>query len=128
MVVKQGGSFGNDDYPVLVSHAALQYDIQAYRSGYISEINTTDIGKAALELGAGRKSQDDIIDYSAGLIMKKKLGDHAKKGEVIATLLHNSPVSLNEAINIASKSFTIADDRPERRDLILKVYESGQIW
>ncbi len=128
LVLLQGGSIGEDGYPVMVSHGSFQYDITARRGGFISGIDATGIGKAALELGAGRISQDDTIDYSAGITMKKKTGDHVEKGEPVASLIYNSAGSLNEAAEIASGSFTITNKKPDVRDLVIRIYESGRIW
>ena len=37
-------------------------------------------------LGAGRIKKEDSIDFAAGIIMHKKLGDAVKAGEPICTL------------------------------------------
>ena len=41
------------------------------KKGYLSEMDNFNIGLAALELGAGRKTLCDKIDYKAGIIFKK---------------------------------------------------------
>ncbi len=43
------------------------------------------IGNASVLLGAGR-IKEDSIDFAAGIIMHKKLGDAVKAGEPICTL------------------------------------------
>jgi pyrimidine-nucleoside phosphorylase len=35
-------------------------------------------------LGAGRKTKDDPIDLSIGIVLKKKVGDRVEKGEPLA--------------------------------------------
>ena len=37
----------------------------------------------------GRLSKDDIIDLTVGIILKHKVGDYIKKGDVLATVLYN---------------------------------------
>jgi pyrimidine-nucleoside phosphorylase len=69
------------------------------RSGYISKMDTFQIGLAALELGAGRKVLTDRIDHKAGIIFKKKLSDYVEKGEIIAEL-HSSSSKRNEVSKI----------------------------
>ena len=54
--------------------------IKANSSGYLSSVNNYDIGMAALELGAGRKTKDDKIDPKAGIIFNYKIGDTINKG------------------------------------------------
>ncbi|MGL6248483.1 MAG: pyrimidine-nucleoside phosphorylase, partial [Culicoidibacterales bacterium] len=44
---------------------------------------------AAMTLGAGRQTKEDIIDYGVGIVLTKKVGDFVEIGEVIAYLYAN---------------------------------------
>ena len=57
-------------------------------SGYISEIDAEKIGKITLELGAGRISKEDTIDYDVGISLNKKVGDYVKEGDILATIYY----------------------------------------
>ena len=63
-----------------------KYVIKADKDGYIGKIDAIDIGNLAMSLGAGRIDKSDKIDYNAGVILKKKVGDYVKKGDVILEL------------------------------------------
>ena len=63
--------------------------IFAEKSGYLEKVDNYQIGMAALELGAGRKTKEDKIDPGAGIIFKPKIGNRVKKGEEIAFLFTN---------------------------------------
>ena len=63
--------------------------IFAEKSGYLEKVDNYQIGMAALELGAGRKTKEDKIDPGAGIIFKPKIGNRVKKGEEIAILFTN---------------------------------------
>ena len=65
--------------------------------GYLSEINTFELGMASVELGAGRITKEDKIDHKAGIIFKYKLGDKIKKGDIIAELFSASPQKIKLA-------------------------------
>jgi pyrimidine-nucleoside phosphorylase len=65
--------------------------------GYLSEINTFELGMASVELGAGRITKEDKIDYKAGIIFKYKLGDKIRKGDIIAELYASSPGKIKTA-------------------------------
>ena len=41
------------------------------------------IGNASVMLGAGRAKKEDPIDFAAGIILHKKLGDFVEKGTKI---------------------------------------------
>lgn len=63
-----------------------RYDVRAERDMKITQIDSEKIGMTSLELGAGRIKKDDVIDYSAGIVMNCGCGDILKKGEKIMTL------------------------------------------
>ena len=39
-----------------------------------------------VDLGAGRKKADDIIDYAAGVMFDRNTGDEVRSGDVIARI------------------------------------------
>ena len=77
-----------DDYS-LMPQASITKDVKATESGYITEITADDIGVAAMKLGAGRETQESVIDLAAGLMLHKKVDDYVEKGDVIVTLYAN---------------------------------------
>lgn len=77
-----------EDYS-LMPQASITKDVKATESGYITEITADDIGVAAMKLGAGRETQESIIDLAAGLMLHKKVDDYVEKGDVIVTLYAN---------------------------------------
>ena len=68
---------------------AKVYNIKANKSGTLKDINALSIAKLSESLGAGRKSKDDQIDYNAGVVIKKDIGDEIKEGDVLASLYTN---------------------------------------
>ena len=77
-----------EDYS-LMPQASITKDVKATESGYITEITADDIGVAAMKLGAGRETQESVIDLAAGLMLHKKVDDYVEKGDVIVTLYAN---------------------------------------
>ena len=68
---------------------AKVYNIKANKSGTLKNINALSIAKLSESLGAGRKSKDDDIDYNAGVVIKKDIGDEIKEGDLLASLYTN---------------------------------------
>ena len=94
------------------------YEIKANKSGYITKMDTEEIGKVACLLGAGRATMEDTIDYGAGIIIESKVGNYVKKGNIIATLYTNK----NNIDDIASKylkAITISNYKPNKKKMIL---------
>jgi pyrimidine-nucleoside phosphorylase len=94
-------------------------DIKASNSGFIYQIDTLYLGISGIMLGAGRKAVDDIIDYSAGITLHKKVGDEVEVGEVIATLQAKEKFKLYEAADLISLSIIISDIQPVKPKLII---------
>lgn len=65
------------------------YNIKANKSGVLKDINALSIAKLSESLGVGRKNKEDNIDYNAGVIIKKEIGDEVKEGDILANLYTN---------------------------------------
>jgi pyrimidine-nucleoside phosphorylase len=61
-------------------------DILAKKEGHIVNMDAYKFGKLSLDLGGGRETKEDKIDSSVGIVLKKKIGDAVKVGDVLATL------------------------------------------
>ena len=61
-------------------------EVKSPRNGHVINMNAYEFGKLSLELGAGRKNKEDVIDYSVGIVLNKKIGDDVKKGDTLCTL------------------------------------------
>ena len=68
---------------------AKVYNIKANKDGILKNINALNIAKLCEYLGAGRKSKEDEIDYNAGVIIKKEIGEEVKEGDILASLYTN---------------------------------------
>ncbi|MEL7832469.1 thymidine phosphorylase [Fodinibius sp. Rm-B-1B1-1] len=99
-------------------HTEYSFEFSAPQSGYISEIDAYSIGMGSLELGAGRKKKDDIIDPAAGIELKKKIGDQVKKGETLAVGFTNNKQLTETAINKLENAFTIREQSVEKLKMI----------
>jgi pyrimidine-nucleoside phosphorylase len=85
LVEAQGGDLSAlDDPSKLLSEKTVS--ILAEKEGYITDINALDIGKAAMRLGAGRETKEDLVLLDVGLDLHLKIGSYVKKGDKLATL------------------------------------------
>jgi pyrimidine-nucleoside phosphorylase len=76
---------------------------------------------ASLELGAGRRTKDDKIDYKAGIVIHKKTGDPVKKGDLICELYSDSKTKLKTAEEMLINSFQFSKAKPKKIKLIRKI-------
>ncbi len=119
MVKAQGGDASLIENTENFPKAKVVKGVFAPKSGYISKVDTEGYGIASLILGAGRTKIEDKIDYSAGIILKKKTGDKVEKGEEIAELYTNDENKIAEATAKFLASTEITEEKPAEEVLIL---------
>ena len=110
---------GNLD--LLNCRSKYSYDIIAKKSGYITHMNSELIGRSAMLLGAGRTKVTDTIDYSSGIILRRKNGDYLSEGDVIATLFTNNESSLKNAEMQFCNAVEISDMPCSKNPLIYDI-------
>lgn len=98
--------------------AAYSYDIKAKETGYLVSMNTEDCGIASSMLGAGRETKDSKIDFAAGIIIHKKVGDKVEAGDVLATMYASSETLFENAANRYYSALSFAQRKPEDAPLI----------
>lgn len=59
----------------------------------MKKIDALEIGKLSLSLGAGKENIDDVIDYTVGVKLNKLVDDKVKKGDVLAIIYVNKPIT-----------------------------------
>ncbi len=109
-----------DDYS-LFGKASVEYEIKSEKDGYISKMDAEKIGSICVDLGGGRKTKEDKIDHTAGLILIRKTGDKVEKGEVIAKLYTNKDNVVSKAEKDVIGAVEIADEKPIEQKLIYEV-------
>ena len=98
--------------------AKYSYELTAQADGYIYKNDVEKIGNASVLLGAGRIKKEDSIDFAAGIIMHKKLGDAVKAGEPICTLYADDDTLFAAAEEMYVGGLTIGAEKPEVPPLI----------
>ena len=93
----------------------------AEEEGYISSIDTEEIGRIAMNLGAGRETKDSIIDPSVGLIFSKKVSDYVKVGDVICSIHHNNFKNMENIHERLKKNIKISTQYKTKNELIYKI-------
>ncbi len=84
--------------------------VYARTSGYVTDINALDIGKAAMRLGAGRETKEDIIYPEVGIDLHRKIGHYVHQGDVLATLYVRDK-GIEEAMALIESAITLGTDK-----------------
>ncbi|MCI5872796.1 MAG: pyrimidine-nucleoside phosphorylase [Clostridiales bacterium] len=118
MVKAQGGDVSVIEDTDRFEKAVYRKEVLAPRSGYITHMDTEACGIASSLLGAGRATKEDAIDYTAGIILKKKTGDYVERGECIAELFTSDEKRFVAAEEKFDAAICIADEAPNEKPLI----------
>ena len=114
-----------DDYSLLPGYSD-EINVYIDGEGYISSMDTDQIGISALQLGAGREKLDSIIDPGVGITILKKIGDYVKQGEAVAILKVNSKSKLKEAKIRLKNAYHLSDHKNKKLNLIKAKKQSGE--
>ena len=93
----QGGNIEWIENTDMIPKAKYTFEVKAEQDGWMSKMDTAAIGNVSSMLGAGRVTKDDVIDFSAGIIINKKTGDCVKRGETLCTLYTNNELAIANA-------------------------------
>jgi pyrimidine-nucleoside phosphorylase len=100
VIAAQGGDPRQIEQPELLPSAPVQVMLKAPRSGYLSGIQSEQMGLASMRLGAGRFKKGEAIDHSTGFILQAKVGDQLQQGDPLVEI-HARNASEAEAVQQA---------------------------
>lgn len=113
MVSGQGGDLS------VPRPVAPKSKLVAERSGYISAINTQQLGQVVVELGGGRRVKSDTIDHGVGLKMHVRIGDEIAAGRPLLDIFAKSAAAAAVRDKLAA-AIRISDKPPMPLPLIVK--------
>jgi pyrimidine-nucleoside phosphorylase len=112
---------GGDPDPAALDRAPIQQTVAAPRDGVVTRLGALDVGIAALELGAGRRTKADPIDHAVGVLCFAKRGDTVLAGDDLAEIHARDSASAERAAAAVLAAYEIGDDAPAERGVVLDV-------
>jgi pyrimidine-nucleoside phosphorylase len=112
---------GGDPDPRVLPDAPVRAPVPAPRDGVVSRVGALDVGIAALELGAGRRTKDDDVDHAVGVLCFAKRGDPVLEGDDLAEVHARDEASAAAAVEAVLRAYTVADEAPAERGILLDV-------
>ena len=129
MVEAQGGDSSVIKDTDKFETASIVKEVLSPYDGYITFMDTKECGIASCILGAGRETKEDVIDYSAGIVLKKKTGDKINKGDVLAVLYGNEEEKMQPAEEQFLRALKVDTEKPEEAKLVYaRVTVDGVEW
>ncbi len=117
LIKAQGGNPEVTKHPELLPQAQYQIEVPAKTTGYVSAIDADEVGVAAMLLGAGRATKEDVIDLAVGIVLQKKIGDSVKEGEALA-ILHTNKQDAEDSIKLLQDHISITQEKIQAPSLI----------
>ncbi len=117
----QGGDTAYIDNPLLFGESNFSLDVLSRKSGYIMSMDAAAIGGVSVTLGAGRVSKEDEIDYGAGIVLAKTVGDYVEVGEPLCRLFTGREESLLRAEADFLGAVMFSEQPPAEKPLVYKV-------
>ena len=121
MVAAQGGDARVADDPARhLPQPGASLDVLSPRAGHVVFVDAEIIGRVVLQLGAGRRRTEDVIDPAAGISALVQCGDRVARGQPLLRL-HARDAATAESLRAeAATAVEIADQPRPRPSLILE--------
>lgn len=119
----QGGNAEYISNPELFEIANIKHEVLAKEEGYVFELNAEKIGISSLLVGAGRETKDDTIDYGAGIILNKKMGDYVNTGDLLATIYTSDSNKIKASEDMLLSAYDFKEIKPEKTAIVYKIIE-----
>ena len=113
----QGGTADESALPRRRSSA----QVVGVRQGFVSKLSAIGVGNAAVHLGAGRRTKEDQVDHSVGIVLRAKRGDLVEDGEPLADVHARTEDDAEVAAREVLAAYEIADVPPDERPVLLDV-------
>ncbi len=96
--------------------------VESPRSGFITRIDTTEIGHAIAAIGGGRVRIEDTVDPTVGFTSELKLGDQVQAGEAIGIVYCADADGAAEAARRIQAAYHVEDEPlAERPELVKEI-------
>src|SRR4029078_12439921 len=100
---------GGDPSPDVLPEAAVRKEVTADRDGIVAGVSALGLGRAALDLGAGRRTKEDSIDHAVGLRCFAKRGEPVEVGDTLVEVHASDEASADLAAEHIQPVTEIAD-------------------
>jgi len=111
---------GGDPAPEALPTAPVVRELAAEQGGFVASVSALGLGRAALELGAGRRMTEDEIDHAVGIRCFAKRGDEVQPGQPLAEIHARDQAAADRAAERVRELVSIADEPQPPRPIVLE--------
>jgi pyrimidine-nucleoside phosphorylase len=122
MIKAQGGDLAVFDDLQASHKPGATLVLEAWKDGYVAQLDTMELGWAVQRLGAGREKAGEPVDPNAGIEFHARRGAHVEKGQPFATLYATNETMLAEPLGRIKRAITFSDEPPEAVPLVSHIF------
>ena len=99
---------------------AISKPVYAQASGFVTAMDTRNVGMAVVKLGGGRSHPSDNLDYSVGVTDICRLGDQLDTSTPLAMLHASDESSWQAAADMLLNAVSLGDQKPDSQPCIYR--------
>ena len=92
--------------------------------GYVSAIDSQSIGYALIDIDAGRKKVDSVLNYGSGAELFYRIGDEVRAGENIGFVYCDDKEKGKAVAHRIQKSYSVSVESTARLNRVIKVLQT----
>ena len=100
-------------YDAYLPKAGIVRPVYATQSGFVTAMDTRELGLAVVAMGGGRRAAGDKLDYAVGLTDFIRLGQSVEADKPLALIHAQTEAQFAEAARMVQAAVKIGDTRPE---------------
>ena len=103
--------------------APITRDVKSLVGGFVSRMDSRDLGLAVVALGGGRRRVEDVIDHSVGIEFQVSLGDKIEPGQTLAIIHAADSLRAEAAAKSIASHIHLESNPPQNAPAILETIE-----
>lgn len=96
------------------------FKVESPRPGFVTQINTAEIGHAIAAIGGGRVRIEDSIDPAVGFMATARIGDRVDAAGELGTVYCSDETKAREAVQRIQAAYEVAAEPPPELPSLLK--------
>ena len=103
-----------------LSKAPVVLEVKSSEGGFVSRMDTRELGLAVVALGGGRRRVEDKIDHAVGIVFQASLGEKVASGQNLAVIHAANSSSAEAAAKAILRHIRLAPTPPKSSPVILE--------
>ena len=109
-----------DDAGKILPLVAESFRVESPRSGFITKVNTAEIGHAIASIGGGRVRIDDAIDPTVGFVASARIGYQLEEDRLLGTIYCRDESRAREAASRIQAAYEVTDQPPAKLPQLIR--------